>query len=68
MAEFAALTVVGLVVLGVVLVVCWIILPFAVIGTKHRLNLILEEQRRTNALLSALAARRAPAPPQQGKP
>lgn len=47
-----------LVVLGIVLAVCWIILPFAIIGTKHRLNLIIEEQRRTNALLSALAARR----------
>jgi len=51
----------------VMLVVCWIILPFAIIGTKLGLNLILEEQRWTNALLSALAARRVAAPPQQGK-
>lgn len=58
MAEFAAVPVMVLVVLGIVLFVCWIILPFAIIGTKHRLDLILDEQRRTNALLSALAARR----------
>jgi hypothetical protein len=62
MAGLAAAWVVILVVLGIVLAVCWIILPFAIIGTKHRLNLILEEQRRTNALLSALAARRGGQP------
>jgi len=62
MAGLAAAWMVILVVLGIVLVVCWIILPFAIIGTKHRLNLILDEQRRTNALLSVLAARRGGQP------
>ena len=68
MAGFAAAWVVILVVLGIVLAVCWIILPFAIIGTKHRLNLILDEQRRTNALLSALAARRGGQHPVAAQP
>jgi hypothetical protein len=55
------------VIFGLVLVVCWIILPFAIIGTKHRLDLIVAEQRRTNVLLAAIT-KRNPAPPAvQGK-
>jgi hypothetical protein len=38
-------------VLLLILVVCWIVLPFAIIGTKSLLRQILAEQRRTNALL-----------------
>ena len=38
-------------VLVVILVVCWIVLPIAVIGTKPLLRQILAEQKRTNALL-----------------
>jgi hypothetical protein len=38
---------------GLVLAVCWIILPFALIGTKPILREILREQRRTNELLEA---------------
>lgn len=68
MAQFAGASLAFFVILGIVLAVCWIILPFAIIGTKHRLNLILEEQRRTNALLSALAARRSPQPSTAVKP
>lgn len=68
MAGLAAAWVVILVVLGVVLAACWIILPFAIIGTKHRLDLILDEQRRTNALLSALAARRGGQPRTAARP
>jgi hypothetical protein len=40
-------------VLGIILVICWIILPIAIIGTKPLLRDILAEQRRTNALLEA---------------
>jgi hypothetical protein len=39
------------VILLLILVVCWIVLPIAIIGTKPILRQILEEQRRTNALL-----------------
>jgi hypothetical protein len=38
-------------ILLLILVVCWIALPIAIIGTKPILRQILEEQRRTNALL-----------------
>jgi hypothetical protein len=40
-----------LVVLSLILAVCWIVLPFAVIGTKPLLRQILAEQRRMNSLL-----------------
>ena len=34
-----------------VLAICWIILPFALIGTKPLLRQLLAEMRRNNALL-----------------
>ena len=37
--------------LAVVMVVCWIVLPFAIIGTKPLLRQLLKEQPRTNELL-----------------
>jgi hypothetical protein len=40
-----------LVVLGIVLAVAWIILPFAIIGTKPLLQELIQEVRKTNALL-----------------
>jgi len=42
-----------IVILAVVLVICWIVLPIAVIGTKPLLRELLAEQRRTNAILEA---------------
>ncbi len=61
--------------LALVLLVCWIVLPFAVIGTKPILRDILEQQRQTNANLAALTkaieAARRPAPaaaPSQPEP
>lgn len=49
---------VAVVVLGsiflVVLMICWIVLPFAVIGTKPILSDILLEQRKTNMLLTEI--------------
>ncbi len=49
-------------VLAVVLVICWIILPFAVLGTKPLLRELLIEQRRTNELLREVLAARRPVP------
>lgn len=52
--------------LVVLVVVCWIILPFAIIGTKPLLRELLREQQRTNELLAGRlraaseAARREP--------
>lgn len=40
-----------LTVLGIALAVAWVLLPFAMFGTKPILRDLLEEQRRTNALL-----------------
>ena len=39
----------------VVLAICWIILPFALIGTKPILRQILAEAKRTNELLAQVA-------------
>lgn len=50
---------IALVIFGLVLLVCWIVLPFALIGTKAILREIVREQRRTNALLEAAARDRA---------
>jgi hypothetical protein len=47
---------------GLVLLVVWIILPFAIIGTKPLLRQLIEEQRRTNELLARRLARRDSTP------
>jgi ABC-type sulfate transport system permease component len=38
-------------ILGIIVAICWIVLPFAVIGTKPLLRELIAEQQRTNALL-----------------
>lgn len=43
---------------GIVLVIVWIILPFAIIGTKPLLKQLIQEQQRTNELLARRLARR----------
>lgn len=42
----------GLVIIAFVLLVCWIVLPFAVLGTKPLLRELIREQKRTNELLA----------------
>ena len=51
-------------VLLIVLVVCWIVLPLAVIGTKPILREMLAESKRANAHLANIEAyaRNYPAP------
>jgi hypothetical protein len=44
---------------GVIIAVLWILLPFAVFGTKAPRELV-EQQKRTNALLEQLAAKPKP--------
>jgi hypothetical protein len=51
MAEFNLLILALAWILGIVLLIGWILLPFAVIGTKPILEALLREQRRTNELL-----------------
>ena len=55
-----------LVIFGIVLAICWIILPFALIGTKPLLRELIAEVKRNNQLLD----QRLPAlrPPPQSPP
>ncbi|WP_068832036.1 hypothetical protein [Polaromonas jejuensis] len=46
--------------LGLVLVVAWIILPFALIGTKPLLRELLAQAKETNARLKAAQEGRKP--------
>jgi hypothetical protein len=39
----------------VIVGICWIILPFAILGTKPLLRTLIAEQQRTNALLEQRA-------------
>jgi len=39
------------IVVGMIVVICWIILPFAIIGTKPLLRQLIAELQRNNALL-----------------
>jgi hypothetical protein len=47
----------------VIVGICWIILPFAILGTKPLLRALLVEQQRTNALLEQRAPAVAMRPP-----
>jgi hypothetical protein len=42
--------------LGLILAVLWILVPFALFGIKGRLDRLIAEQRRANALLEQHAA------------
>lgn len=46
------------VLVGTVLAIAWILLPFAMFGMKPLLRQLLAEQQRTNELLRALAEKR----------
>lgn len=48
-----------LTVLGLVLVIAWIVLPFAVIGTKPLLRELISETRKTRLLLEQISAKGA---------
>jgi len=41
-------------VVAIVLVIAWIVLPFAIIGTKPLLQELIAETRKTNTLLERL--------------
>jgi hypothetical protein len=51
MGELGAGLSVAVVVFGLVLLIAWVILPFALIGTKPLLRQLIKEQQDTNALL-----------------
>ena len=58
--------------LGLILTVVWIIVPFAIIGTKPLLRRLLMETQHANALLSRIADQTkplsSPLPPQPPQP
>ena len=45
--------------LGVVIAVLWVFMPFAIFGLKDLTRDLIREQRRTNELLEKLANQRA---------
>jgi UDP-N-acetylmuramyl pentapeptide phosphotransferase/UDP-N-acetylglucosamine-1-phosphate transferase len=55
LAALGGLYAVALVIFGIVLVIAWIILPFALIGTKSLLRQLLMEAKETNKLLRQIA-------------
>jgi hypothetical protein len=52
MVGFGILYLIG-VIFVIVLAICWIILPFALIGLKPLLRELIKEQKRTNELLGS---------------
>ena len=58
MAESAATLYAFLVLLGIVVGILWVLLPFAVFGMKPLMRLILRQQQRTNELLEQAARER----------
>jgi hypothetical protein len=57
MGDFGAALVLFLVIFGIVLAIAWIILPFALIGTKPLLRELITETRKNNALLERIATK-----------
>lgn len=49
-----------IVLFAAVLYILWILMPFAVFGTKDLLRQLIREQKRTNELLQAQASRARP--------
>ena len=52
MPEITGLFAIFLVAFGIALLIAWIVLPFAVLGTKPLLRELLAEMKRTNELLA----------------
>jgi hypothetical protein len=48
-----------IIVFAILLAIAWVVLPFAVIGTKRLLRELIAETRRTNALLESAARTRS---------
>ena len=56
MTEIGVTLYIVVIVFGIVLTIAWIILPFAIIGTKPILRELLRETQRTNELLQRAGA------------
>ena len=51
MGEIGAILYLALIIFGIILSIAWIVLPFALIGTKPLLRELIAEARETNELL-----------------
>lgn len=49
---FSVFAMLGLVVLGIVLLILWCCLPFAVFGMKPKIDYLIAQTKATNALLT----------------
>ena len=54
MGELGVVAVLLIGLFGIILAIAWIVLPFALIGTKPILRELLAEAKKTNALLDAM--------------
>jgi hypothetical protein len=59
MSELAGVLYLAVILLGMAFLIAWIILPFAIIGTKRLLRELIAETQATNALLNSLLNSRA---------
>ena len=57
MAETAGGMMVAFALIGLLIAVLWILMPFAIFGTKPLLRTLIAEQKKTNKLLEAAAER-----------
>ena len=56
MGEIGVSLVIILSLLGIVIAILWVLMPFAVFGLKDLAKSLIAEQQRTNTLLAKLAA------------
>lgn len=48
---FGATIMLALMLFGILVAILWVLMPFAIFGTKDLLRTLIQEQKRTNALL-----------------
>ncbi|MGJ7499883.1 hypothetical protein ACSFBF_05945 [Variovorax sp. ZT5P49] len=50
---FGATIILVLMLFGILVAILWVLMPFAIFGTKDLLRTLIQEQKRTNDLLQA---------------
>lgn len=53
---FGATIMLALMLFGILVAILWVLMPFAIFGTKDLLRTLIQEQKRTNELLQAQVA------------
>ena len=54
---FGATVILVMTLFGILVAILWVLMPFAIFGTKDLLRTLIKEQKRTNDLLQAQADR-----------